>query len=87
MSYADFIGSRTLSALNISAMIYFYLLSFLFRPSRAFKLARALITRDSSTKLTMALANSSRKRRAMRMIEQRGERTVEVPTMYVPRSA
>jgi radical SAM superfamily enzyme YgiQ (UPF0313 family) len=87
VSYADFIGSRTLSVLNICAMLYFYGLSFAFRPWRAVKLARALLTRDSSTKLTMALANAGRKREAMRLLHESGASSIEMPVAYTPRSA
>ena len=85
VSYADFIGSRALAFVNILAMLYFYALSFLIRPQRLIKLAGAWLTRDSSTKLTMALANRRRKHLAMRLAKERALETVVIPPTYRPR--
>jgi len=85
VSYADFIGSRALSFLNVFAMLFFYSLSFLVRPQRLIKLATAWLGHDSSTKLTMALANRRRKHLAMRLAKERGVETVVIPPTYRPR--
>jgi anaerobic magnesium-protoporphyrin IX monomethyl ester cyclase len=79
VSYADFIGSRTLSLLNLSAMAFFYLCSFAFRPARLVRLAAALLTKDTSTKFTAALNTRRRKRLAMRLSTSRGTETVIIP--------
>lgn len=81
VSYADFIGSRALSLVCLSAMAFFYASSFLFRPQRVFKLGWALVTRDSSTKLTMALTNRRRKRRALEALRKSKRDTVVVSQM------
>jgi hypothetical protein len=65
-------------------MLFFYSLSFLFRPWRALKLAGSLITGDSSTKLTMALANTARKRRGIRSFDRMGGARVHLPSVGEP---
>src|SRR5262249_32596339 len=65
VSYAEFIGSRGLSRLNLAAMGFFYGLSFLLRPQRAGRLLWSLLARDSSTRLTMALTIRRRRQLAM----------------------
>jgi radical SAM superfamily enzyme YgiQ (UPF0313 family) len=79
VSFVDYIGSRQLSALNFAGMLLFYACSFVFRPPRFFKLAWAILTKDSSTKLTMALANQRRKRRGLQRLRSEGTRSVVVP--------
>ena len=66
VSYCDGFSSRTLSAINMFAMYYFYALSFFFRPIRLVKLVWGLFSGDNSTKLTMALSAPAgvRKRRS-----------------------
>ena len=65
VSYSDFITSRQLSALNIAGMAFFYALNFLFR--RAAEFVFDAVTRKTSSKLTMALSNSRRKRKANKL--------------------
>jgi len=84
VSYADFIGSRALSRLNVAAMALFYGLSWLLRPARLLKLAWAFAARDTSTKLTMALANRRRRRLAMRLTSKAAENTVTIPAFDKP---
>ncbi|MGH9372938.1 MAG: hypothetical protein ACRD15_15550, partial [Vicinamibacterales bacterium] len=80
----DFIGSRALSWLNLSAMSFFYLCSFLFRPGRLFRLGGALITKDTSTKFTAALNTRRRKQLAMRLATSRSVETVIIPPSAPP---
>jgi radical SAM superfamily enzyme YgiQ (UPF0313 family) len=67
VSYSDFITSRQLSALNIAGMAFFYALNFLFRPWRAAEFVFDAVTRRTSSKLTMALSNTRRKRKANKL--------------------
>lgn len=78
-SYSDFISSRQLSVLNITGMAFFYSLSYLFRPWRALKFIGGVLTSKNSSKLTMALANTRRKRQAQRLFRQTGQQTVNIP--------
>jgi radical SAM superfamily enzyme YgiQ (UPF0313 family) len=87
VSYADFMSSRNLSRLNLVAMGFFYALSFAFRPQRVLKLAAALALRDTSTRLTMALANRRRRRVAMKLARREGRDTVVIPALDAPRPA
>ena len=80
VSYADFISSKQLALLNIAGMAFFYSLNYLFRPWRAVKFAVAVLSRDTSSKLTMALSNTRRKRRARRLFRRSGQQTVNIPT-------
>ena len=84
VSYVDFLGSRTLSWLNLSAMAFFYICSFVRRPSRAFKLLSALIRRDTSTKFTAALNTRRRKQIAMRLATSSAVDTVIIPPTTAP---
>jgi len=85
VSYAEFIGSRGLSRLNLLAMGFFYFLSFSIRPQRAVKLAASLVARDTSTRFTMALAHRRRRRLAMRRVTREGLETVAIPMIDHPR--
>jgi radical SAM superfamily enzyme YgiQ (UPF0313 family) len=87
ISYADFIGSRGLSALNLLAMAFFYGVSFSLRPQRALRLLWAFAARDTSTKLTMALANRRRRALAMKLAERGRRETVVLPSIDAPRPA
>jgi anaerobic magnesium-protoporphyrin IX monomethyl ester cyclase len=87
VSYADFIGSRALSWLNLGAMSFFYACSFLFRPGRMFKLAAAVLTKDTSTKFTAALNTRRRKQLAMRLATSRSVETVTIPPAVTSASA
>ncbi len=84
ISYADFIGSRRLSWLNVAAMALFYGISWSLRPARVLKLAWAFAVRDTSTKLTMALANRRRRRMAMRLASKTAEGTATIPAVDRP---
>jgi radical SAM superfamily enzyme YgiQ (UPF0313 family) len=85
ISYASFVSSHNLSRLNLVAMSFFYTLSFVMRPQRAVKLAASLLTRDTSTRFTMALANRRRRSLAMKLARQQGRDTVVIPALDVPR--
>ena len=87
VSYADLVGSRALSSLNLMAMAFFYTLSFLLRPQRAATLAASLFVRDTSTRFTMALANRRRRRVAMRLARRTGQDTVVIPALDEPKLA
>lgn len=87
VSYADLVGSRALSWLNLAAMAFFYSLSLSLRPRRAATLAASLLGRDTSTRFTMALANRRRRRLAMRMAARSGHETVVIPALDAPRPA
>lgn len=76
VSYSDYIGSRQLAFLNMSGMAFFYGLSMLFRPWRFFALAWGILAKRNSSKLTMALSNTRRKRRAKALFEKSGQQTV-----------
>ena len=77
-SYSEFISSRQLAMLNISGMAFFYALSFLFRPARAVQFVWGVLTGDNSTKLTMALSNTRRKRKAQKLFRSTGQQTVTI---------
>ena len=79
VSYADFIGSRALSWLNLAAMAFFYVCSFLRRPVRLLRLITALVRRDTSTKFTAALNTRRRKQLAMRLAALQSLETVVIP--------
>jgi radical SAM superfamily enzyme YgiQ (UPF0313 family) len=81
VSYSDFIGSRMLSVLNLSATAFFYLCSFAFRPWRMVELSIALLRKSGSTKLTAALVTRRRKVRAMKL-----SRDLSLDTVVVPRA-
>jgi radical SAM superfamily enzyme YgiQ (UPF0313 family) len=85
VSYADLVGSRALSALNLAAMAFFYVLSFTMRPQRAARLAASMFIRDTSTRFTMALANRRRRRAAMQLAERTGQETVVIPALDAPK--
>jgi radical SAM superfamily enzyme YgiQ (UPF0313 family) len=85
ISYAEFVSSRNLTRLNLAAMSFFYTLSFAMRPQRAVKLAASLLTRDTSTRFTMALANRRRRSLAMKLARQQGRDTVVIPALDAPR--
>lgn len=85
ISHADFIGSRGLSRLNLAAMSFFYVLSFSVRPQRALQLVSSLLSDDTSTRFTMALANRRRRRLAMKLSQRQGHETVVIPTIDQPR--
>jgi len=78
-SYSEFIGSRQLSILNITGMAFFYSLNYLFRPWRAVRFIGGVLGSKNSSKLTMALANTRRKRQAARLFRQTGQQTVNIP--------
>lgn len=80
VSYADYIGSRQLALLNMGGMAYFYSLSFLLRPWRAATFFGAALLGRKSSKLTMALANTRRKRAARRLFKKQGGETVTIAT-------
>ena len=86
VSYADFIGSTMLSFVCMSAMGFFYACSFVMRPRRFFNLVGALVRRDSSTKLTMALANRRRKQEALKAMRRAGRDRVVVGQLVAPRA-
>jgi anaerobic magnesium-protoporphyrin IX monomethyl ester cyclase len=86
VSYGEHFSSRTLSAVNMIAMYYFYALSFLFRPTRLAKLVRRLLTRDTSTKLMMALSHRRRKKAAVLLAEKSNQDTVIIEPIYRPRT-
>jgi hypothetical protein len=48
-------------------MAFFYALNFLFRPWRAAEFVFDAVTRRTSSKLTMALSNTRRKRKANKL--------------------
>ena len=79
VSYAGFITSKQLALLNMTGMAFFYSLSYLFRPWRAVKFITGALTKDNSSKLTMALANTRRKRRARQLFDRTGQQTVNIP--------
>jgi radical SAM superfamily enzyme YgiQ (UPF0313 family) len=85
VSYADFIGSRGLTRLNLAAMAFFYGLSFLLRPQRALRLLLAIAAGDTSSRFTMALAHRRRRRLAMKLAARRGRETVTIPALDSPR--
>jgi radical SAM superfamily enzyme YgiQ (UPF0313 family) len=85
VSYTELVGSRGLAWLNFAAMAFFYALSFGLRPHRAMQLAASLMTRNTSTRLTMALANRRRRRIAMDATERTGKDTVVIPAIDRPR--
>jgi hypothetical protein len=85
VSYAEFISSRGLSRLSLAAMAFFYGVSFSVRPQRAVKLAVSLLSRDTSTRFTMALAHRRRRRLAMKLAERGGHETVVIPAIDAPR--
>ena len=87
VSYTELVGSRGLSRLNFAAMGFFYTLSFALRPHRVVRLAASRLTGDTSTRLTMALANRRRRRIAMDLAERTGEDTVVIPAIDRPRAA
>lgn len=78
-SYSDFISSRQLSILNLTGMAFFYSLNYLFRPWRAVKFVGGVLTSKNTSKLTMALANTRRKRKAAKLFRQTGQQTVNIP--------
>jgi radical SAM superfamily enzyme YgiQ (UPF0313 family) len=84
VSYSAAVGSRTLSWLNLSAMAFFYLCSFTFRPVRFLRLMAAVISKDSSTKFTAALNTRRRKQLAMRLASSRSVETVTIPPKAAP---
>lgn len=87
VSYAELVGSRALSWLNLAAMAFFYGLSLSLRPRRALALAVSMFGGRTSTRFTMALANRRRRRLAMRMAERGGCDTVVIPALDAPRPA
>lgn len=87
VSYAELVGSRGLSWLNLAAMALFYGLSLTLRPRRAVALAGALLGGDTSTRFTMALAHRRRRRLAMKLSAERGAETVVIPALDAPRPA
>ncbi len=86
VSFTELIGSRALSLLCGTAMVFFYGLSLSIRPQRALKLASALVARDTSTRFTMALAHRRRRQLAMKLAERDGRDTVVIPALDVPKS-
>lgn len=77
-SYSELISSRQLAMLNITGMAFFYALSFVFRPLRAFRFLWSVLSGDTSTKLTMALSNTRRKRQAQKLFRTTGRQTVTI---------
>ena len=86
VSYADFIGSRGLSMLNMVALAYFYFFNFLFRPGRLVRLMYGLVFKDGSTRLTTALATRRRKQVAMKLVRAQSAETVIIPATRPPRT-
>lgn len=78
VSYSDFISSRQLAMLNILGMAFFYMLNYLFRPWRAVKFIVGAFQRKNSSKLTMALKNTRRKREANKLFKQTTQKTVNI---------
>ena len=78
VSYADFISSRQLAALNIAGMAFFYSVNFLFRPWRAVTFFGGALFGSTSSKLTMALSNTKRKRAARRLFRAAKTETVTI---------
>ncbi len=78
ISYADAISSRQLVWLNITGMMFFYGVSMVLRPWRFFNLVFGLLFKRNSSKLTMAMANTRRKRQALKLFKQSGSSTVQI---------
>ena len=79
ISYTDFIGSRMLSILNLSAIAFFYLVSWTLRPRHAWTLLSQIVRGDASTKLTTALRTRRQKRLALKTAKARAVDVVVVP--------
>ena len=78
VSYSEFISSRQLAFLSMAGMVFFYSLNYLRRPWRAFRFLYEALLRRNSSKLTMALANTRRKRRAKKLFAQAQQDTVSI---------
>ena len=86
VSYNDNFSPKMLSVINMISMLWFYSLSWLFRPKRFFALIYAFIVKDTSSKLTMALSNVQRKSKAANLAGQQGagKQTVVIEPMFKP---
>lgn len=75
-SFNKVFGPRTLFVINMSAMAWFFGLSFLFRPKRFWDFLKGLLASKSETKLTKSFENVKRKVRARQEINKQGVATV-----------
>jgi len=78
VSYSEFISSRQLATLNIVGMGFFYVLNYIIRPWRAVTFLSGALLRKNSSKLTMALSNTRRKREANKLFKETNQRTVNI---------
>jgi len=78
VSYSEFISSRQLAVLNILGMAFFYSLNYVIRPWRAVSFVMGVLRGKNSSKLTMALTNTRRKRQAERLFNKTDQKTVSI---------
>lgn len=78
VSYSEFISSRQLALLSMAGIASFYSLNYLLRPWRALRFLYDALLRRNSSKLSMALANTRRKRRAKKLFATAGRDTVSI---------
>lgn len=86
VSYCDRFGSKTLTAICVTAMGWFYGLSWILRPRRLLRLVSGYFTGDASTKLMMALSHRKRKHAALNLAKKSGQATVVIPPLIAPRA-
>ena len=61
VSYAEHISAKNLERLRIAALAWFFLISWVLRPVRFFKLVRALVTERQESRLDKSLVEMKRR--------------------------
>ena len=83
-SYVDYLTPRTLRAVILLGYMTFYGSNCLFHPVRSAKLFWKVLRRDTSTKLTMALAQKRHKHTIAKRIKEASSGSATVPTFTAP---
>ena len=80
-SYADYLSPRMLRIVIMLGYMTFYGSNCLFHPIRSAKVFWKAVHNDTSTKLTMALAQKRHKRRIAKTIKSAESGTATVPSL------